>query len=128
MQKSGLNAGERAKVLATTCNRQGFDAMEAALQEVWTETNLRDRDQNRGRETRTNLADTVFYGADALTWDSETNMETEDMDCDDESEDDDILAEEAEAYVAAQQKRWRPERQWPQRSANLQTPGQRKRG
>ena len=34
LQKSGLDAGERATVLATTRNKLGFDAIEAALRSV----------------------------------------------------------------------------------------------
>ena len=102
LQKSGLDAGERATVLATTRNKLGFDAIEAALRSVWTEADVRNRDQGRGRETRTNLANAVYFGADALTWQSES--EDEESEDEDEDEDDDILEEEAEAYVAAQQK------------------------
>ena len=52
LQKSGLDAGERATVLATTRNKLDFDAVEAALRSVWAEADLRHRDQGRGRETR----------------------------------------------------------------------------
>ena len=76
--------------------------IEAALQSVWTEADLRNRDQGRGRETRANLANAVYFGADALTWQSEA--EDEDSDNESESEGDDLGEEEAEVYVAAQQK------------------------
>ena len=102
LQKSGLDAGERATVLATTRNKLDFDAVEAALRSVWTEADLRNRDQGRGRETRVNLANAVYFGADALTWQSET--EDEDSDNESESGGDDLGEEEAEVYVAAQQK------------------------
>ena len=102
LQKSVLGAGERATVLATTRNKMGFDAIEAALRNVWTESDLRHRDQHRGKDTRTNLANAVYFGADTETW--ETESADEETESDDESEDGDIPEEEAEAYVAAQQK------------------------
>ena len=76
--------------------------IEAALRSVWTEADLRNRDQGRGRETRVNLANAVYFGADALTWQSEA--EDEDSDNESESEGDNLGEEEAEVYVAAQQK------------------------
>ena len=76
--------------------------IEAALRSVWTESDLRHRDQGKGRATRTNLANAVYFGADALTWESESD--SEESESEDESEEDDINAAEVEAYVAAQQK------------------------
>ena len=90
LHKSGLDPGERATVLATTRNQLDFDVVEAALRSVWTEADLRNRDQSRGRETRTNMANAVYFGADALTWQSES--EDEESENESESEDDDPSA------------------------------------
>ena len=118
LQKSGLGAGDRATVLATTRNKLGFDEIEAALRSVCTESDLRHRDQSRGKEARTNLANAVYFGADAQTWESES--EDEETESEDESEDDDISEEEAEVYVAAQQKEIEAKEAWPQHSARSQ--------
>ena len=75
LQKSGLDAGERTTEPATTRNQLGFDVIEAALRSVWTTADSRNRDQSRGRETRTNLANAAYFGADALTWQSESEDE-----------------------------------------------------
>ena len=101
LHKSGLDAGERATVLATTRNKLNFDVIETALRSVWTESDLRNRDHGRGRETRVNMANAVYFGADAETWQSDSETEEPESE-EDESEDEEIAEEETEAYVAAQ--------------------------
>ena len=104
LMKSGLDASERATVLATTRNQLGFDVIETALRSIWTESDLRHRDQRSGRETRTNMANAVYFGADALTWQSESEDDETDDDDDDSDDDDDALEDDPEAYAAALQK------------------------
>ena len=105
LHKSGLDAGERSNILAITRNQLSFDVVETALRQVWQEEDLRTRDQGRGRDTRVNLANVIYFGADAQTWESEDDSEEEAS----EEDDDELLGDvddnegDVEAYVAAQQ-------------------------
>ena len=99
LTKSGLDVSERSNILAMARNKLGFDTIEAALRQVWQEEDLRTRDSTRGKGTRT----TVYYGADAETWESggdsaghtESDWEDEDLPT--------LNEEDTEVYVATQQ-------------------------
>ena len=65
LQRSGLDASERATILASTQNVLEFDRIEAALRQAWADEDLRRRDDDRGKETRRAMAHAVFFGADA---------------------------------------------------------------
>ena len=91
-------------MLATTRNKLNFDVIETALRSVWTESDLRNRDHGRGKETRVNMANAVYFGADAETWQSDSETEEQESEEDDTELDEEIVEEETEAYVAAQQK------------------------
>jgi hypothetical protein len=74
LSRSGLDAQERAAVLASAHNSLKLREVEAAMRTQWSEADIEARDARKGNDKK---AHGIFYGEDLATWDEEEHNQEE---------------------------------------------------
>ena len=71
LARSGLDAQERAAVLASSGNKLGTRDIEAALRAQWSDADLAARDARKGQQRDRS----IFFGEDEATWGDEDDQD-----------------------------------------------------